>query len=156
MKYKHFFSVFGIAFLFILVAVLMIGFMKNDRKNETPQYIPYFWSGELRVEKQEEKYVVTISRVGAKNKYIHFSEDRKVIKTKGVEPLKTENMQITVGMKMTDIIKQNGEPHADVGNGFYIPAYITENAYMYSLALDEKTDDVLWIIEEDLLEHKTE
>ena len=55
MRYKYFFPVFGIAFLIILVAALVIGFIKNDRKENVPRYIPYFQSGELQAEKREEK-----------------------------------------------------------------------------------------------------
>ena len=52
--------------------------------------------------------------------------------------------------KSLNELKENfGEVHADIGSGFYIPAYITENGYL--ICLEVENDIVYDVIKRDLL-----
>ncbi len=115
--------------------------------------IPYLWYGSLTAIEEDNVYIITISTVGEKDKTIHFSETRRILKTKGIKPLKPEEIQIFEGMDMAAVIEQYGEPHADAGSGLYIPSYITQDAYLIQVLLD-KENKVREIIKEDLINSK--
>ena len=112
--------------------------------------VPYLYYGSLNAKEKTGEYIITVSTMGEKEKVVYFSHERKVLKAKDIEPLRTENWQSLVGKSMTDIIEQYGVPHADAGSGFYIPSYVTENAYLILICLD-KDEIVSEIIVEDLL-----
>ena len=95
-------------------------------------------------------YIITISKSGEKSKYVHFSESREILKIKGIVPVEIESTQELLGMEMTDIITQYGDPHTDIGSGFCIPAYITKNAYLVAIHLDDN-GIVSYVFKEDLI-----
>lgn len=130
-----------------IVLVVIIILLAQQMKSITT--VPYLYYGSLSAKQMTRKYVITVSTMDRRNKAVHFSDEREVLKTKGIEPLKTEDWQNLVGRRMQDIVEQYGEPHADVGSGFYIPSYITEDAYLVLICLDE--ENVSEIIIEDLL-----
>lgn len=115
----------------LVLAILLAVQILNNRPT-----IPYQYLGTLTAEKAQNKYIIKISQAGEKEKYVYFSDEREILKTKRVEPLKEENIQIHVGMKFADVTVQYGEPHADIGSGFYIPAYVTEDAYLISIQVN--------------------
>lgn len=140
--------------IFVVVAAVGIALIATvmivvHHKTEIPT-IPYLWYGSLTAIEEDNVYIITISTVGEKDKTIHFSETRKILKAKGIKPLKTEEIQIFEGMDMAAVIEQYGEPHADTGSGLYIPSYITQEAYLIQVLLD-KENKVREIIKEDLI-----
>lgn len=131
------------ALLLLIVFVVL-----TQNKTST---VPYLHLATLTAQKEQDRYFVRISQSGEKEKTISFSEDRKVLKAKGVEPLNGKNIQIFAGMDLAEVVARYGNPHADIGNGFFIPAYITDDAYLIVLSVD--SDGVITeVIKEDLLQ----
>lgn len=52
-----------------------------------------------------------------------------------------------------ELAEEIGQPHVDVGSGFYIPAYITEDANLVCFELENEI--VIEVIQRDLFTNKT-
>lgn len=63
--------------------------------------------------------------------------------------IQCEDINQFLGMDTAELKEKYGQPHVDVGSGFYIPAYITDDAYLICLELED--DIVFEVIEHDLL-----
>lgn len=138
-------SIWIISMIILLLSTVLVVQMQNKEST-----VPYLYLATLTAQKEQDRYIIQISQVGEKEKYIYFSDEREILKAKGVEPLKKEDIQIYVAKKFTDVVAQYGEPHADIGSGFYIPAYITEDAYLISIQVD--SDGIISrVAKEDLL-----
>lgn len=122
--------------IWIISTIILLSTVLVVQKQNKESTVPYLHLPTLTAQKEQDRYIIKISQVGEKEKYIYFSGEREILKTKRVYPLKTEDIQIHVGKKFTDVVAQYGEPHADVGSGFYIPAYITEEAYLIEIQVD--------------------
>lgn len=120
--------------LVVLAILISLLFLKTSS-------VPYLWYASLQAREERGVYIITVSDVGVAKKTVHFSSCGEVLKTKGIKLLNIEDPQDFVGMEWSDIVAQYGEPHADVGSGFYIPSYITENAFLITFQLDD--DDVV-------------
>ena len=55
-------------------------------------------------------------------------------------------------MNFNELKEKIGQPHVDIGSGFYIPAYITEDAYLICFELEN--DNIFEVIKRDLLTNK--
>lgn len=87
--------------------------------------------GFLSVYEKNGNYIYDITRGGE----VEFSPDRKVVRTVLVEPIKCDNYEDLVNRSLGEIMSMFGEPHIVMGSGFYIPLYITEDAYILCLYL---------------------
>ena len=119
--------IFAVLLLLVLAVSAAITLQANTHSK------PYLVLCALEARINHGVYKITISPVGEKQKSIHFSAEREVLKVNGISPLTVETIQGFIGMRMDDIIAQHGSPHADIGSGLFIPAYITEDAYIVSL-----------------------
>lgn len=119
-----------VAILIVSVAALLLLIVFVVLTQNKTSTVPYLHLPTLTAQKEQDRYFVRISQSGEKEKTISFSEDRKVLKAKGVEPLNGKNIQIFAGMDLTEVVARYGNPHADIGSGFSIPAYITDDAYL--------------------------
>ena len=124
------------AIIWIISTIILLSTVLVVQKENKESTVPYLYLATLTGQKEQDKYVIKVSQVGEKEKYVYFSGEREILKTKRVHPLKAEDIQIHVGKRSTDVLAQYGEPHADIGSGFYIPAYITEDAYLISIQVD--------------------
>lgn len=120
------------------------------KRQEKPASIPYLWYPSLSARDEQGVYIITVSKYGNRDKFVHFSDEREILKTNGITPLDIEDPQAFVGMEWSDIIAQYGQPHADVGSGFSIPSYITNNAVLITFDFDDN-DIVTEVFTEDLM-----
>lgn len=121
-----------------VVTIILTLFLVVRVQNNVPT-APYLFLNTLTAEKKQDRYIIRISQVGEEEKYVIFSEAREVLKTKGVtllNPLTMEDIQTYMGMNFTDVIGQYSKPHTNIGSGFSIPAYITNDAYLISFQVD--------------------
>ena len=65
-----------------------------------------------------------------------------------LEFIKDEELEHFLNLNFNEIIKKFGQPHVDVGSGFYLPAYITEDADLICFELEN--DIVVDVIKRDL------
>ena len=126
-------------FLLVLtvLALLVAGVIavKHFEKNNTR---PYLSLPTVEGKVIDSRYVISVSIPGERNKTIVFSPDRAVISAKRIDLLQADAAQELVGMKMSDVAARFGKPHADVGSGLVIPAYITEDGYLISIHIDDQ------------------
>lgn len=100
----------------------------------------------------DDTYVfVQLKDRGVVEKRIVFSEQRKVIDSGGYDLIK--NVSVGELSQYIDLPFENVEEcfanaHLDIGSGFYIPSYITEDGYIISFHTDE--DIVVDISKSDL------
>lgn len=144
------------AIMVAMIAAIIVSFVVLPvliRERVVSEDTPYLYFPTLKANEKQGTFIITISKPGEKNKYVYFSEARELLKHEGIAPIEIKDTQELVGKEMTDIITLYGEPHTDIGSGFYIPAYITENAYLIAVHLDNNgvVSDVL---EEDLIKEQ--
>lgn len=57
-----------------------------------------------------------------------------------------------MNVNFNELTEEIGQPHVDVGSGFYIPAYVTEDANLVCLELENEL--VIEVIQLDLFTNK--
>lgn len=116
------------------------------------QHTPYISINSLSAYLINENCFISIQENGNIQKTVEFSFDRQCLYSEGIELIKDENMEQFVDMEF-DVVKEKiGQPHIDIGSGFYIPAYITEDAYLISFDLEDEI--VFRITKRDLLTNR--
>ena len=110
---------------------------------------PYITMNALSVYKDTNNYLVIIDDNDIIQKLVEFSPDRKSIRVQGLDLIKCEDINHFLDMDIDELGKKYGQPHVDIGSGFYIPAYITDDAYLICLGLED--DIVFEVIKRDLL-----
>lgn len=140
----------------ILVFLVLSGCAENNglligdsMSNINNLYIPFISLNSLTVFQEDNTYMVVISENGTVQKKAEFSSDRKVCNVQGLTLLKIENLNQYLGKNINELKITLGEFHADVGSGFYIPAYITEDAFL--ICFQTENDIIFEVIKRDLL-----
>ena len=143
----------------ILISVFLVGCSQNNYikqgasiKMIHEKYTPTVCFNFLSVFKIENKYKVVIYNGDVVKKTVDFSSDREYSDMHGLIPVKIENLKTYLNLSIDEIEKELGEPHADIGSGFYIPSYITDNGYMVRF----RDDPVSFIEKVDLLTGESE
>ena len=113
------------------------------------QYTPYITINTLSVYKFSENYLVTIDDGTIIQKLVEFSLERKCLQIQGFDLIENGDMNQFLNMNFNAITKQIGQPQVDIGSGFYIPAYITKDAYLICFELENEI--VFEVIKRDLL-----
>lgn len=82
-----------------------------------------------------------------------FSSERRCRESQGIDLIDdNESIEKYLNKPFEEIRQQLGAPHADVGSGFYIPAYLTENAYLICFVLE--SDVVCEVFKRDLIKNE--
>ena len=114
------------------------------------EHTPYITMNALSVYKNNGNYWIVISDAeGIVQKLIEFSPERKIGKVQGLDLLKSEDINLFLNMDIAELREKYGQPHVDIGSGFYIPAYITQDAYLICLELEN--DIVVEVVKRDIL-----
>ena len=114
------------------------------------QYMPYIFLNALAVYKSVDTILVIASDNGGTiQRRVEFSFDRKNCHVQGLDLIENEDVGQFLNIGFNEVMETLGQPHADIGSGFYIPAYITKDAYL--ICFDLENDIVVGIIKRDLL-----
>ena len=116
------------------------------------QYTPYITINVLSVYKISKNYLLTIDDDGIVQKLVEFSPDRNCHRIEGIDLIKSDDINQFLNINFNQLTKKIGQPHVDVGSGFYIPAYITEDAYLICFELENQI--VIEVIKRDLLTNR--
>lgn len=123
----------------ILISVLALGILLLF---QIPYYrimnnTPSVWYPTLRVFQTHSGYHVYLLDGKRIHGSICFSADGQLLDCWNVKPITEDNSATFLEKHINEIAAQYGAPHADVGSGFYIPAYISEDARLIILYTDE-------------------
>lgn len=118
--------------------------MKNVNKNDK-----YISLNSLSVFKTDNIYTVIIEQKGIVQKIVKFSYDRKSHNVQGLTLVKNKDINRYMNMSLNELKEILGEVHTDIGSGFYIPTYITEDGYLICFYLENET--VIGVIKRDIL-----
>lgn len=116
------------------------------------QYTPFITINALSVYGISENYLIIIDDGGVIQKLVEFSPDRKCHRIQGFDLIKNDDINQFLNINFNQLTGKIGQPHVDVGSGFYIPAYITEDANLICFELEN--DIVIEVIKRDLLTNK--
>lgn len=119
--------------------------MSKTNNNQTP----FISLNLLNVFQTNSTYTIVISENGKIQKKVEFSSERKSENLQGLTLVEIENISQYLGKNIDELKAELGEFHADVGSGFYIPSYITKDAYLICFQLEN--DTVFEVIKRDLL-----
>lgn len=129
----------------LLVVVLFVSgcSMKNSDEdksmlNNTNSPELYYQMCGLSAYRSNENYLFSIIVNGDIVGEAEFASDRRIIRVESLELIKSDNIQKFTNMSFNSVKDMVGEPHVDVGSGFYIPAYITEDAHLICLYLSNE------------------
>lgn len=118
------------------------------------QYTPYIYLNSLSVYKIKENYLLTIiDGSGNIQKMVEFLPNRKWSRAQGLELIRNDDINQFINVNFNQLTEKIGQPHADIGSGFYIPAYITEDMHLIFFQLENQT--VISVVKRDLLTNTT-
>ena len=128
-------------------------FLIGDHMSEiNNKNTPYLILNTLSTYKIDGSYLVVVEDDNIIEKLVEFSLERKCKKAKNIKPIKDVDIDQFLNMNVEDAKNLLGQPHADIGSGFYIPAYITEDAKLISFQIEN--DIVFEVIKRDLITNK--
>ena len=76
----------------------------------------------LSVYKINEKYLIIVNDNDVIKKLIEFSAERKCCRAQGVSLVKNSDINLFLNISLDQLVQEFGQPHVDIGSGFYIPA----------------------------------
>ena len=145
--------------LLLLVIVLLFGcvskdeFLVGDQMSKiNNKYTPYISLNSLSVYEIDNNYLVVVYDNDTAQKLVEFSSKRKCNRVQGMDLMKKDDIGQFLNMDAVKLKEKLGQPHADIGSGFYIPAYITEDAYLICFEIENGV--VFEVIERDLINNK--
>lgn len=95
---------------------------------------------------------LVIIKESTEQKYAIFDNHRQSCFCNDLELIKNEDFSQYLGRDYSCVQESIGKPHLDVGSGFFIPAYITEDAYLICFGVEK--NKVVQIGKMDLLSNK--
>ena len=113
------------------------------------QQTPFIFLNSLSVFRTNNTYTIVVEKNGMAQKIVEFSSDRKCRTAQGLVLVKDEDINWYLDKSLHELKEKFGEVHADIGSGFYIPAYITENGYL--IYFEVENDIVYEVMKLDLL-----
>lgn len=99
------------------------------------QQTPFIILNSLSVFRTNNTYTVVVEENGTVQKLVEFSSDRKCRTVYGLVLVKNEDLNRYLDKSLNELKEKLGEVHADIGSGFYIPAYITRMDILFVLKL---------------------
>lgn len=147
-------------FVYLIFIATIFSACSNSHKIEVGQsmsdinnkYTAYVTINNLSVYKIGNNYLITIDDGDIIQKLVEFSSNRKCNRIQGFNLLKNDNIDQLLNVNFKELTKKIGQPHLDIGSGFYIPAYITEDANLILFELENGT--VIEIVKKDLLTNR--
>lgn len=144
----------------ILLLLLMILTLSGCKKNTNiqigdsmttinNQQQPFIFLNSLSVFQTNNTYTVVVEENGVVQKKVEFSSDRKCCTVQGLILVKDGDINQYLNQSLNELNEKLGEAHADIGSGFYIPAYITENGYL--IYFNVENDTVFEVVKRDIL-----
>lgn len=113
------------------------------------QHKRFIFLNSLSVFQVNDTYTIVVEENGIAQKIVEFSSDRKCCTVQGLVLAKDEDINEYLDKSLNELKEKLGDVHADIGSGFYIPAYITENGYLIYFEVE---NDILYeIVKLDLL-----
>lgn len=141
--------------LILLVTLLLCGCSKVSKQFDPQRIIQknlvYYNHNALTAYKVDNDYLFTISEGGHVQKYVVFSSDRECIECEGIQLIDECDMNQFLGMNFNDVLSMYGPRHVDIGSGFTVPSYVTENAYLIAFHHNTSDDSIGTITKWDLL-----
>lgn len=145
-----------IAIALLLIVLTLSGCKNNlnirmgDSMNAiNDQQTPFIILNSLSVFRTNNTYTVVVEENGTVQKLVEFSSDRKCRTVQGLVLVKNEDLNKYLDKSLNELKEKLGEVHADIGSGFYVPAYITEDGYL--ICFEVENDIVYEVIKRDLL-----
>ena len=117
------------------------------------EYSSVFSFNALSVYKVNEVYCVIIEDGHTVQKFAEFSASRSCLNKQGLELIRFYDVNLFLNKDFNGLIEEIGQPHVDIGSGFYIPSYVTEEAKLISLYIED--DLVVDVIVYDLFSGET-
>ncbi len=112
------------------------------------QYTPYLTINTLSAYKIGGNYWMTLDDGNTVQKLAEFSPDRTCLRTQGLRLIEINDICQLLNVSVDSLTEKLGQPHADIGSGFSVPAYITENADLMCFELENGI--VVEVIQRDL------
>lgn len=112
------------------------------------QYTPYLTINPLSAYEIGGNYWMTIDDGDTVQKLAEFSPDRTCLRTQGLRLIEINGIDQLLNVSLDSLTEKLGQPHADIGSGFSVPAYITDDAEL--LCFELENDSVVEIILRDL------
>ena len=106
----------------------------------------------LAVLMENEEYTIIIHDYTTVKKTAKFTAERNFTIVNGMTLQNFDTLKSYIGMNISQIEEIFGDPHTDIGSGFYIPTYVTTDAFLVSFSLNN--DKVAGITKWDLLTGK--
>lgn len=100
------------------------------------QYTPYLTINPLSAYEIGGNYWMTIDDGDTVQKLTEFSPDRTCLRTQGLRLIEINDICQLLNVSVDSLTEKLGQPHADIGSGFSVPAYITENADLICFELE--------------------
>ena len=101
------------------------------------QYTPCIVMNALSAYRDGGACRVIIEDGGTIQKLAEFSADRTVCRTQGLDLVERGDIARFLHIGWDELTEMLGPPHADIGSGFSIPAYVTEDAYLMSFGRED-------------------
>ncbi len=140
----------------LLIALILFGCKKNTNIQVgdsmtmiNNQQTPFIFLNALSVFRTDNAYTIVVEKNGVVKKIVEFSLNRKCCAAQGLVLVRDEDINQYLDKSLSELKEKYGEIHADIGSGFYVPAYITENGYLISFEVEQ--DIVYEVVKRDLL-----
>ena len=111
-------------------------------------YSPDFSINALSVYTLNGKYYVIIDDGNIVQKFVEFSYSRSCLNKQGLELISDYDIDQFLSRDINELAEDLGRYHVDIGSGAYIPSYITEDAKLISLYIED--DFVVDVVVRDL------
>lgn len=141
---KRFKIIIPVIIIIILVvfSIIWLIHIRNDapinaenRKISPPQNAdPQYSIFPISVYETDKCYIIVVSAdgIGAE-----FSKDRQCIAYFETIPIKSKEIHDYLNKKFSFVEESLGKYHVDVGSGFFIPSYITQDGYLICFHVDD-------------------
>lgn len=116
------------------------------------QYTPYVTINTLSVYKINEDYLIIIDDGDIIQRLVEFTSSRECCRIQGFSLIEIGDIRRFLNVAFNEVTEEIGQPHADIGSGFYIPAYITGDANLICFELENGI--VVEVIQRDLLTNR--
>lgn len=145
----------------VIVTLLLILFtFSGCQRNTDPQtgdattmandpQAPILSLSTLSVFQTDDLYTVIIEKNEADKIVVEFTADRECHSVQSLNLVKYGELNQYLGKNLNELEAQFGKVHTDVGSGFYIPSYITEDGYLLSFVVED--DIAAAVLKRDLL-----
>lgn len=136
-KKKYCISILLIVFVMMLAAC---GKNRNDKREdyykdkESRDIITTYLNG--YVYREDGKYVAVYN--SGENPPLVYNGSRECEQSNGLVLADRTDYSTYQDRPFSDVIRDLGEPHTDIGSGLYIPAYFTKDAHLAAFHVDQE------------------